>query len=180
MIQNLCNIYGDENFDTFYKAMIIEASQLPKFNHLTKEQEVLTMINNLPQEFQAMTIRFLPERFSLGNRTRIQRGSRLYETDFSLPLVPQDANIQNLLETYNNKEVVVLITRHTHSHLYGTSEQPLLFTYEELHNPAPSGLKGYTLSMANESYGAPLYFAGNEAEFPIINRGLAFQLAGSL
>ena len=127
-----------------------------------------------------MIIRFLPERFSLGNKTRIQNGSRLYDTDFSMPLTPQDANIQKLLEAYNNNEVVVLITRHTHSYLYGTSEQPLLFTYDELHNTSPSGLKGYTLSMTNVSYGAPLYFAGNEAEFPIVNRGLAFQLAGSL
>ncbi|MDN3595308.1 hypothetical protein [Zunongwangia endophytica] len=180
MIQNLCNIVQEDNFDTFHKATIIEASKLPKFNHLTKAQDVLTIINNLPEEFQAMIIRFMPERFNLSNKTKIQKGSRIYKTDFSLPLSPQDANIQSLLETYNNKEVVVLITRHSHSYLYGTSEQPLLFTYEELHNPAPSGLKGYTLSMNNESYGAALYFAGNEAEFPVVNRGLAFQLAGSL
>lgn len=180
MIQNLCNVIDELNFDTFYKASIIEASQLPKFNHLTKDGEVLTIINNLPEEFQAMIIQFLPEKFSLDNSTNIVNGSRNYRTRFSLPLVPQDANIQNLLETYNNKEVVVLITRHTHSYLYGTSEQPLLFTYDELHAPGPTGLKGYNLSMGNDSYGAPKYFAGQESEFPIINRGLAFQLAGSL
>jgi len=180
MIHNLCNVIDELNFDTFYKASIVEASQLPKFNHLTKDEEILGIINNLPEEFQAMIIRFLPEKFSLGNKTAIKNGTRIYQTDFSLPLVPQDANIQNLLETYNNKEVVVLITRHTHSYLYGTSEQPLLFTYDEMHAPSPIGLKGYNLSMSNDSYGAPKYFAGNETDFPIINRGLAFQLAGSL
>lgn len=180
MIQNLCNIIEDSNFDTFFKATIIEASQLPDFNHLSKDSDVLAMINSIPVEFQAMIIKFLPEKFSLGNSTSLQKGNKMYKTQFSLPLVPQDANIQNLLETYNNKEVVAFITRHTHSHLYGTSAQPLLFTYDELHAPNPTGLKGYSLSMSGDSYGAPKYFAGAESEFPVLNRGLAFQLAGSL
>ena len=180
MIHNLCNIVEEVNFDTFFKATIIEASQLPEFNHLTKDQEVLSIINSIPESFQAMVIKFMPEKFSLSNNTNIRNANRSYRTSFSLPLVPQDAAIQALLETYNNKMVVVFITRHTHSYLYGTQAQPLLFTYDEMHAPTVMGLKGYNLSMSGDGYGSPKYFAGKEADFPVVQRGLAFQLAGSL
>ena len=180
MIQNLCNIVEDVNFDTFYKATIIEASQLPHFNHLTKDNDILGIVNSIPQTFQAFVISFLPEKFSLGNDTTVRNTQKIYESKFSLPLVPQDANIQNLLETYNNKLVVTFITRHTHSSLYGTKAQPMLFTYDEMHSPSPAGLKGYNLNMRGQSYGAPKHFAGKESDFPIVQRGLAFQLAGSL
>ena len=73
MIQNLCNIVEDVNFDTFYKATIIEASQLPDFNHLTKDEEVLSIINSIPDTFQAMVIQFLPEKFNLSNNTVIEQ-----------------------------------------------------------------------------------------------------------
>lgn len=180
MIQDLCNIIEDNNLDTYYKAFIIEASQLPPFNYLTPDAEILAIVNSLPVEFQGMLIRFLPEKFSLASRTVIQNGNKTFKYSFSLPLVPQDANIQNLLETYNNKEVVAFITRHSHSILYGTQEQPLLFTYDDLNANTVTGLKGYDLSMAGDGYGAAKLFAGKESEFPVINRGLAFQLAGSL
>lgn len=180
MIQNLCNILEDVNFDTFYKATIIEASQLPEFNHLTKDIDILGIVNSIPQTFQAFVISFLPEKFSLSNDTTISNNQKIYDSRFSLPLVPQDANIQNLLETYNNKLVVAFITRHTHSSLYGTQAQPLLFTYDDMYSPTPGGLKGYNLKMSGRGYGAPKLFAGKETDFPIIERGLAFQLAGSL
>jgi hypothetical protein len=180
MIQNLCNIIEEVNFDTFYKATIIEASQLPDFNHLTRDDEVLSIINSIPDSFQAMVIQFLPEKFSISSGTVIEDGNKNYQNKFSLPLVPQDANIQNLLETYNNKLVVAFITRHSHSYLYGTKAQPMLFTYDELHSPTVLGLKGYNLNMAGEGYGPPKYFAGKESDFPVVQRGLAFQLAGSI
>lgn len=180
MIQNLCNIIEESNLDTFYKILIAEASQLPTFSHLTPDEEVLTIINSLPESFQAMVVPFLPEKFSVSNNSRLRNGNKSHETSISLPLVPQDANIQSLLESYNNKLVVAFLTRHTHSHLYGTQAQPLLFKYDELHATSPTGLKGFTLQMAGEGYGAPKFFAGKESDFPVINRGLAFELAGSL
>ena len=180
MIQNLCNLVEDINFDTYYKATIIEASQLPFFNHLTKDSDILGIVNSIPQTFQAFVISFIPEKFSLSNDTAISKNQKSYESRFSLPLVPHDVNIQNLLERYNNKLVVVFITRHTHSSLYGTQAQPLLFTYDEMHSPSPTGLKGFNLNMRGKGYGAPKHFAGKESDFPIVQRGLAFQLAGSL
>lgn len=180
MIHNLCNVVDQFNFDNFYKATIIEASQLPQFNHLDKDSTILEIVNSIPVEYQAMVIKFIPRRWNMRHDTRIVNGNKVYRSSFSLPLVPQDANIQNLLETYNNKQVIAFISRNTHSHLYGTSAQPMIFTYDDLYTTDPTGLKGYNLNMSGDSYGAAKMFAGKESDFPVINRGLAFQLAGSL
>ena len=180
MINNLCNIVEDVNLDIFYKATVIEASQLPDFNNLTKDADVLGIVNSIPDTFQAMVLPFLPEKFSIAGNTQIRNGNKIYNSQISLPLLPQDANIQNLLEQYNNRLVVAFVTRHGHSYLYGTKAQPLLFTYDELHATTHTGLKGYTLKMKGEAYGPAKYFAGKESDFPVIRRGLAFQLAGSI
>lgn len=180
MIQNLCNLVEDVNFDIFYKATIIEASQLPNFDHLTPNSEILGIINSLPESFQAMVVPFLREKFTITDGTRLNNSNVNFSPRISFPLVPQDAAIQELLNTYNNKEVVLFVSRLTHSYLYGTSAQPLLFTFDELHATTPTGLKGYTLNMQGDNYGPATYFAGRESEFPVLNRGLAFQLAGSL
>lgn len=180
MIYNLANLVEENNFDTFHKATIIEASQLPTFNYLSNKQNILTVLNSIPPSAQAMVVPFLQENFNLANATQIKNGNKHYSTSFSFPLVPQDAAMQELLETYNNRLVVAFITRHSHSQLYGTQAQPLLFTFDELHANNTTGLKGYTLKMSGEGYGPPLYFEGAEADFPIVQRGLAFKLAGTL
>ncbi len=180
MIHSLCNLVDDTNLDTFYKATIIEASQLPFFDHLTSKNEILEVINSIPSTFQAMIVPFLPEKLNVASGSNLNNGNKAYNHSISFPVVPQDAAIQGLLETYNNKTVVVFITRLTHSYLYGTQAQPLLFSYDELHAPAKPGLKGYSLSQQGRTYGPAVYFAGKESEFPVLNRGLAFQLAGSI
>lgn len=180
MIHSLCNLVDELNFDTFYKATIIEATQLPFFDHLTPSEEILTIINNLSQAEQAMVVPFLPEKLNVSSGSIFNNGNKGYSHNISFPLVPQDAAIQALLENYNNQLVLVFISRLTHSYLYGTQAQPLLFSYNELHAPTKPALKGYTLSQQGRTYGPAVYFAGKEAEFPVINRGLAFELAGSL
>lgn len=180
MIQNLCNVIDEFNLDTFYKVLIAEATQLPKFSHLDPDEDVLAIMNSLPVEFQAMIIPFLPEKFSLAEGKQLTNGNKIRATSLSFPVTPQDANIQNLLKTYDNKEVVAFVSRRSHAHLYGTSQQPLVFYFSELHATNPIGMKGFTISMQGEGYGDAKYFAGSEDNFPVIRRGLAFELAGSL
>jgi len=180
MIQNLCNLVDENNMDTFYKIFIAEASQLPFFNELSDPNDVLTIINNLPETFQAMVIPFMPAKFSLSSGSQTSNGNVSWRHGISFPLVPQDAALQSLLKQYNNKEVVALMVRVSKSHLFGTQAQPLLFSYSDLNDSTKPGLKGYTISLQGETYGEAIYFEGKEAEFPVINRGLAFQLAGSL
>lgn len=180
MIHNLCNLVSDSNLDTFYKILIAEASQLPAFDHLTPKADVLGIINSLPNTFQAMVLPFLPEKHTLAAAAKLVNDNTQWNNSISFPLVPQDEAIQALLETFNNKEVVAFLVRISHSHLYGTQAQPLLFSYSELHAPTKTGLKGYNVTMQGDGYGAPMYFAGSESSFPVIKRGLAFELAGSL
>ena len=179
-MQNLCNLVEERNLDTFYKILIAEASALPKFDSLTPKDEVLSIINSLPSTAQAMVIPLLPEKFSVNSTTKLINGNAGHSHSITLPLVPQDAALQELLDTFNNMTVVAFLTRVGHSHLYGTTAQPLLFTYDEMHATDKTGLKGYTLKMQGDTYGGGNYYAGKESEFPVLNRGLAFQLAGKI
>lgn len=177
---NLCNLVQQDNLDTFYKVLIASKEDLPPFDELTPQDEIIAIMNSLPESFKAFTFPFLPDKHNVNAGFRSINGSTGHNVSVSAPLVPQDRAIKELLDDYQNTEVVVLLTRIEHSVLFGTQAQPLLFTYDEMHSSNKTGLKGYSLNMSGTTYGSPLYFEGRESEFPVINRGLAFQLAGSL
>lgn len=180
MIHNLCNLVEEENLITFYKPTIIEAAQLPRLDHLSLNDTILGIVDILPESFQAMVVPFIRERFTLSVGTRINKGNINFNPRLSLPIVPQDANVQELLESFNNKQTVVMVTKRNYSYLYGSSVQPLLFTYSEMHATNPIGLKDYNLNMQGDTYGPALYFLGSEIDFPVLRRSLAFELAGTL
>ena len=180
MIYNLCNLIDESNLDVFYKITIIEATQLPHFDHLTPKDEILNIINGIPLTFKAMLIPLLPEKYSLSNTDASRELNTAWNTRISFPVVPQDEALRDLLEGYNNKDVVAFISRITHAHLYGTHAQPLRFSYDELHSTSPSGLKGFTINLSGTGYGPAKYFAGKDVDFPINTKGLSFTLAGSL
>ncbi len=180
MITNLCNLVTDFNLDTFYKIRVIETSQLPDFNHLTNKIDVLAILNGIPETVQAMDIPLLPEKTSIKNDTKIRGGNKTYDAKISFPLVPMDDALKALLETYNNRLVIAFVFRKTHAHLYGTSAQPLLFSYDELHSPNTIGLKGFSITMDGESYGDAKYFTKTEQEIMPDIGYLAFTLSGTL
>ncbi len=180
MITNLCNLFTDFNLDTFYKIRIIEAGQLPDFNHLTSKLDILAIINDLPDTVQAMDVPLLPEKFTVKNDTKLRSGSKVYETKISFPLLPMDSNLKTLLETYNNKLVIAFLYRQTYAHLYGTAAQPLLFMYDELHASNPIGIKGFSLQLDGEGYGDAKYYTNPEQQIMPDMGYLAFTLAGTL
>lgn len=180
MITNLCNIVPDFNMDTFYKIRIILASELPSFNHLVTNDDILEILNNLPDTVPAMDIPLLPEKYNVKNDSKIRNGNKSFDTKITFTISPQDAAIKNLLETYNNRYVVAFIIRRTYSYLYGTPAQPLLFTYDELHANNPAGLKGFSIDLDGEGYGAAKYFEGNEDQILSNIPFLAFELSGPL
>lgn len=180
MIYDLCNIYSEINLDTFHQVSIIEATQLPSFNHLQNKMDILAILNSIPDSFQAIRVPLLPEKTSISCDTKISNGEKQYDSRIRFPLLPQDSALKELLETYNNKLVVALVKRNNQSHLYGTSDQPLLFVYDELHANNNQGLKGFDISLSGAGYGAPIYFSQEEiGQDPVID-GLAFELAGTL
>lgn len=175
MIQELCNIGNEHHIDTFYKIAIIEKSHLPNFSYLTPDATIESYITNLPDTAQVLITDLLPKNISVSNPTKISTSGKLYAPSISFLITPLDKNLQTLLETFNNKEVVVLISKHTTSHLYGTQAQPLLFSYAPSHSNDPSRIKGYKISCKGSCFGADKHF--ENIEFNIYTRGLAFQLA---
>ena len=172
---DLSKLGNEHIIDTFYKVSIFEASQLPKFNHLTPDETIKTILDTIPDNYQVLLTDLLPENISVRNPSKITASGSSNQSSISFVVTPQDKNLQALLETYQNKEVVVLVLKRNTTHLYGTSDQPLLFKYNELNNPKPSGLKGYTIILNGEGYGSTKIF--ENFTFGIYERGLAFQLA---
>ena len=175
MIQELCNIGHENHIDTFYKIAIIEKSHLPNFNNLTADATVKSYIENLPDTAQVLLTDLLPKNIQVSNPPRISDIGVLQTANISFLLTPLDKNLQTLLETYLNKEVVVLISKRNISHLYGTQAQPLLFSYAPSHSNDPSVIKGYKVSIKGDCYGSDKQF--EDVTFNIYTRGLAFQLA---
>lgn len=175
MIQQICNTGNEHLIDTFHKVSIIEASQLPKFSHLSTDDFILNILENIPDDYQVLLADLLPESISVRNPIKVNSSGTTNKTSISFVLTPQDKNLQALLNTYQNQEVVILVSKRNTTHLYGTANQPLLFTFSELNNPKPNGLKGYTVSISGEGYGDTKIF--ENIIFTIYNRGLAFQLA---
>lgn len=175
MIQELCNIGNEHLIDTFYKIAVFEASQLTPFNHLTPYDTIKTILETVPDDFQVLLTDLLPEDITVKNPPSISDNGVINKTSISFTLTPQDKNLQDLLETYINQEVVVLVSKRNTHHLYGTSSQPLLFSYQEINANKPNAIKGYDVNISGESYGTTKLF--EDITFNIYNRGLAFTLA---
>ena len=175
MIQTLCNIGNEHHIDTFYKVAIFEASQLPYFTFLSSDDTVLGILTNIPDTSQVLITDLLPNNIKVGHAPKFSGQGKLHTTSISFTITPQDKNLQQLLETYNNKEVVILVSKHNTTHLYGTSAQPLVFKYAEANSPEPGAIKGYSISMNGDNYGSSKLY--EYIEFNIYSRGLAFELA---
>jgi len=178
MIQELCNIGNEHSIDTFYKIAIIEASQLQKFNHLTPYATIESIITNIADSYQVLITDLLPKNIQVANPSKINDSGVTYDVKISFVLTPQDKNLQALLETYINKEVIALVSKRNTSHLFGTTAQPLLFKYSAIHTNDPSTLKGYAVTLEGETNGPEKMF--ENIAFNIYTRGLAFQLAAEM
>lgn len=183
MITSLCNLVDDFNMDTFYLVNIIKTSNLPRIDHLTDPEYVASILNNdgpQRESIEGIAIPLLPESFSVASSNRFSNQNEKYSHSISFPVVPMDKNLRNLFKSYSNQEVMVLLTRKTFAQLYGTTRQPLLFSYDELHASGKTALKGFNLRQSGETYGPPIYFDLDEISLSINNNALAFELAGEL
>ena len=177
MIYNLCN-QGNEQNNTFANLSIIKKSSLAAFNHLASDTTVQTIITNIADSSDVINTDLLPENISVSYTTLVDDNGKSYRLSTSFIITPLDKNLQDLLEQYNNQQVILLLKKHNATFLYGTPTSPLLLTYSEQHSNQAQGLKGYAVRISGECLGASKQF--EEIEFDIFNRGLAFELAGSL
>lgn len=177
MIYQLCNI-GNEQNATFYRLSVILKSSLSAFNHLTPDTEIKDIITNLSDASNAINADLLPENLSHSASTITNEDGREYSVNSSFVITPLDKNLQDLLEDYNDQEVVLLLKTPNSTFVYGTTLSPLIATYSELHSNQAQGLKGYRINISGRCLGPSKQF--EFTEFNIFNRGLAFTLAGSL
>lgn len=175
MITKICNTGNEHHIDTFYKIAIILADDLPKFSHLTNNNTIKEYITNLPDTAQVLITDLLPKNLSISNPTIIGSNGTTKKIAISFLLTPLDKNLQTLLAEFNNKEVIVLLSKRSTDNLYGTTLQPLLFSYSPKHSNNPSEIKGYTVSCSGETYSECIFY--ENIEFNIYTRGLAFELA---
>lgn len=178
MIQHVCNIGSEYNVDAFNKVAVFEATQLIKFNNLTADVAIKQILDTVPNTHQVLITDLLPDNIRVSNPVLINGTGSRYSTNVSFVITPQDKNLQGLLNSYQNKEVVLLVSKRGVSHLYGTSAQPLLFSFSELNNPTHGKLKGYNVTVSGVSYGAAKLF--EHLNFTIYQKGLAFGLAQEL
>lgn len=177
MIYELCN-HNHEQIDTFYKVAIIQKNSLANFTHLTSISTIEDIITNLASSSHVLIFDLLPESLNITAPTRITATGETYKVNASMPITPQDANLQSLMEGYNNKEIVLILDKQNTTFIYGTSHQPLIFSYDEKHSNKAEGLKGYTIKLDGECYGSPKIL--ESVELNIFDRGLAFELAGTI
>ena len=177
MIYELCN-HNHEQIDTFYKAAIIQKSALANFTHLSSITTIQEIITNIPSSSNALIFDLLPESLSLNATSKTAVTGETYKVSSNMVITPQDANLQALLEGYNNQEIVLVLDKQEATFIYGTTHQPLLFLYDEKHSNKAEGLKGYTIKLSGEVYGAPKIL--ESVELNIFDRGLAFELASPL
>lgn len=179
MVQDLRCIYRERDLRVFNQIFIVEATQLPLFSHLSKNEDVLTILNSIPETFQAMHMA-LKFDHSVQNPTQLENNSTRNNVAISFPVGPQDQALRNVLDTYQNKEVVALLKKSNMHYLYGSSLHPLTFIYQELHGSNNEDQKGYSITLQGFAPAQPKLFTQAEIDAnPIIN-GLAFELAQSL
>jgi len=179
MVQDLRCIYKERDLRVFNEIFIVEATQLPLFSHLDKDEDVLSIMNSIPEDFQAMHMA-LKFDHSLQNPTKLKDNETSNDVSISFPIGPQDKNLRNLLETYQNKLVVALLKKSSSHYFYGSTLHPLTFIYQELHGSNFEDQKGYSITIQGFSPAQPKLFTQVQInENPIIS-GLAFYLAQDL
>ncbi|EKF56220.1 hypothetical protein I215_01818 [Galbibacter marinus] len=178
MIYNLCNSRNEDHVDTYHEVAIIESTQLYSFNHLTPDDQIIDIISNLPDTSQAFITDLLPENIRVTGQTKIGDTGSLFPVSITFTQTPQNKSILELLQKYNNGLVVVLVKKRGSSFLYGTTDQPLIFTFDELNSNNHSTVKGYSIKINGSGYGNSKNF--EDIQFNIFNRGLAFQLSEGL
>ncbi|MCT8340511.1 hypothetical protein MG296_10635 [Flavobacteriaceae bacterium TK19130] len=137
-----------------------------------------TALSNL--DLDGLEIPLLPEKYSVNSNTDIRNQNQRFRHKIDFPVVPQDDNLRDLLSEFNNTTVIAFLIRKTFTQLYGTTEQPLVFTFDELHDSNPTGLKGFSISLQGDSYAPAKYYTAVQFSAAPTPPFLAFQLAGNL
>lgn len=148
MLHTILNTQNDHNLDTFSKIIIYNAKDFVNFNRFTSINDLDNILSNINTNANVLFLDLLPENIRVNQTTAIQNNSKTFRTSISFTVTPQTEQIQEILSKFNNKEVFVCIKKVENQHIYGSTKEPLLFTFSELHNQQPGKIQGYTVSIS--------------------------------
>ena len=178
MITTICNLRHEGHIDSFYKIVVLRSQYLRSFTPFMDSLELQEVFSNLLEAVDGFDMELLPDNVNVTHAAINGPNGSRYNTSASFFVSPQEEETKALMEQFLNNEVVVLIHKNTKVHIYGTKEQPLLFSYSEVNGNSPGTLKGYTVSVSGSTTAGALYMPSTD--FNIINKGLAFTLARQL
>lgn len=178
MLYTILNTQNDHNLDTFSKAVIYKASDFSKFDRFTSDEDLTASLSNINSAASVLFLDLLPENLTVNHPTILKNTSTTYRTNISCIVTPQTKDVQQILAQFNNKEVFVLLQKENTQHLYGSTKEPLVFTFNELHNQRPGKLQGYTISITGTTIEQSRFIDINE--FNIVSRLLSSPLASAL
>jgi len=178
MIHQFCNTQHEGHVDSFCKILILKSSILSFFTHFKAADEVFDMVTNLPDGVDALIVDLLYNDINVQKGTRVSGNGKLFNNDITFTITPQSKEVITALDVFNNNEVVALLFKKTTSQLYGTTAQPLVFSYSEINGPAPGDIKGYQVNVTGDTYGECFVF--NETNINVFLSCLAEPLPKTL
>jgi len=178
MISKICNTGNEHHIDVFYKIAIFEKNGVANFSHFMDDDDIYQIFETIPDTAQVLMTDLLPQNLNFKNSTKITKSGILHNVAIDFLITPQDKKLQDLLETYQNKEMVVLLSKTNTTHVVGTTINPLLFVYEPVNDNKPNALKGYKIKLKGSTLGPERIF--DHINFTVYNRGLAFTLPQNL
>ena len=178
MLHTIINQQNDNNLDTFYKAIIYLAKDFPKFNRFTSNENLSEILSNINNTATVLFLDLLPENITVSNSTVVNNTSKSFTTNIKSTITPQTESIQNALSVFNNKEVFICLQKRETQHLYGSTKEPLLLTFNELHSEQPGKVKGYIININGTTIEKTRFV--NITEFNLVSRLLASPLASGL
>ena len=175
MIYNIDNLDTENNIDVFSKIVIYEATQFSDFDRFSTDSDIDLLLKNITNTANVLFTDLLPENLSISHNSVVKNTLTNFLTSIKLSITPQTKERQAALKSFNNKEVFILLIKHSTQHLYGTSKEPLIFKYDEIHSNKRKVLKGFRLTVSGSTTEDSRDVSVDDFNF--FSRTLAFPLA---
>lgn len=178
MLHTINNEQNDFNLDVFTEAVIYLAKDFSYFDRFTSTEDLSVILSNINTAATVLFLKLLPENVSVSSTSRVVSGSNLFSNSFSSKVTPQTEEVQNALSKFNNKEVFICLKKQESQHLYGTTKEPLLFSFSELNSNKHGAIQGYSVSVSGNTIEKTRFVS--VADFNIVSRLLSSPLASGL
>lgn len=174
MIKKLTDEFIENNIDVYDKSIVYLAKDFIKFDGFTPLNSLETILKRISNSQQVVFCNLLPENLDTSLPTQLKNGLKQWKVSISYVISGVAEEHQQIVESYNGKQVFVVLEKNRHHKLFGTSKEPLLFIANELDSPKRTALKGYAVTISG-IVTEPARFISTES-YSLIERSLVQQL----